>query len=412
MAAEWRRYEVSQLITDGKLVIGDGYRATNDELSPRGLPFARAGNINEGFRFDDADHFPEQHLSRVGNKVSQPGDVVFTSKGTVGRFAFVHPTSPRFVYSPQLCFWRSLDHEAIEPRFLYYWMSGREFFVQFKGVAGQTDMAEYVSLTDQRRMHITLPCRREQRAIADILGTVDDKIALNQRMTKTLEAMALALFESWVMDFDPVCAKAADLIRDRILEIGDGYRAKNSELGETGLPFIRAGNLHDGFDTAGAALLREESAAKAGSKVSRVGDVAFTSKGTIGRVARVAQHTEQFVYSPQVCYWRSLDSSRLHPVILYCWMQSDDLKAQIAAVAGQTDMAPYVSLQDQRQMSIPIFPASQHAVASQIEPLLARQSSNVVETKTLAALRNALLPRLISGKLRVKDSGRIVGLTI
>ncbi len=247
-----------------------------------------------------------------------------------------------------------------------------------------------------------------QFRIVETLGTLDDKIDLNRRMNETVEAIARALFKSWVMGIDPVHAKVADLIRGRILEIGDGYRAKNSELGETGLPFIRAGNLNDGFDTAGADLLREESVAKAGSKVSRVGDVAFTSKGTIGRFARVAQHTEPFIHSPQVCYWRALDPARLHPVILYCWMQSDDLKAQISAVAGQTDMAPYVSLQDQRQMSIPIFPPSQHAVASRIEPLLARQASNVVETKTLAALRNALLPKLISGELRVKNAQKLV----
>jgi type I restriction enzyme S subunit len=65
----------------------------------------------------------------AGSKVSEAGDVVFTSKGTVGRFAFVRDDTPRFVYSPQLCFWRSLDRQVIEPRFLYYWMFGREFFV-------------------------------------------------------------------------------------------------------------------------------------------------------------------------------------------------------------------------------------------------------------------------------------------
>src|SRR5690349_15865200 len=129
MASEWRRYEVSRLITDRTLFIGDGYRAKNEELTSHGLPFARAGNIDDGFRFDDADHFPEKDLARVGNKISEPGDVVFTSKGTVGRFAFVRPSTPRFVYSPQLCFWRSLDREKVDPRFLYYWMFSREFFV-------------------------------------------------------------------------------------------------------------------------------------------------------------------------------------------------------------------------------------------------------------------------------------------
>lgn len=147
MAGEWRRHEVRALIDDGLLLVGDGYRAKNEELASSGLPFVRAGNVNNGFRFDDADHFPEAHVARVGNKLSRPGDVVFTSKGTVGRFAFVRPGTPPFVYSPQLCFWRSLNTDVIEPRFLYYWMYGREFFIQFKGVAGQTDMAEYVSLS-------------------------------------------------------------------------------------------------------------------------------------------------------------------------------------------------------------------------------------------------------------------------
>ena len=206
---EWRRYEVSALIEAGVLEIGDGYRAKNNELATSGLPFARAGNIKDGFQFADADRFPEKNLERVGNKISEPGDVVFTSKGTVGRFAFVRQDTPRFVYSPQLCFWRSRDHQLLDPRFLFYWMSGREFFIQFKGVAGQTDMAEYVSLRDQRSMQLTLPSLPEQRAIAHILGMLDDKIELNRRMNETLEAMARALYKSWFVDFDPVRAKAA-----------------------------------------------------------------------------------------------------------------------------------------------------------------------------------------------------------
>ena len=133
---------IQQLIDEGRLLINDGYRAKNSELSDIGLPFARAGNINNGFLFADADRFPEDALKKVGFKVSKPGDVVFTSKGTVGRFALVRETTPRFVYSPQLCFWRSLDQTQLNPRWLYYWMQSRYFFSQYHGVAAQSDMAE------------------------------------------------------------------------------------------------------------------------------------------------------------------------------------------------------------------------------------------------------------------------------
>ena len=237
---------------------------------------------------------------------------------------------------------------------------------------------------------------------------LDDKIALNRLMSETLEAMARTLFELWFADAIPVRAKAAELIHQGILEIGDGYRAKNSELGAPGLPFIRAGDLSNGFDTGGADVLSNASVAKAGTKISRSGDVAFTSKGTIGRFARVTQCTDRFVYSPQVCFWRSLDHTKIHPAIFYCWMRSDDLKLQIAAVAGQTDMAPYVSLRDQRQMEVPIFPKTQSDVVVAIEGLFNRQALLAVESKTLTALRDTLLPKLISGELRVKEAERHV----
>ena len=105
--SEWRRCEVSVLIKAAALEIGDGCRAKNNEFAPSGLPFARAGNIKDDFQFAEADRFPEENLERIGNKISEPGDVVFTSKGTVGRFACVREDIPQFVYSPQLFFWRS-----------------------------------------------------------------------------------------------------------------------------------------------------------------------------------------------------------------------------------------------------------------------------------------------------------------
>ena len=129
------RYVTGDLIANGKLSIGDGYRAKNSELGMSGLPFARVRNVNGGFHFDDADRFPEDDLGKVGEKISQPGDVVFTSKGTVGRLAFVRETTPRFVFSPQICFWRTLDPDLLDGRWLYYWMHGSEFGQQTSGVS-------------------------------------------------------------------------------------------------------------------------------------------------------------------------------------------------------------------------------------------------------------------------------------
>ena len=101
-----RTHNASALIKENALEIGDGYRAKNSEMGVAGLPFARAGNIKEGFQFVGADLLAEENITKVGKKISETDDVVFTSKGTVGRFAIVRKETPKFVYSPQICYWR------------------------------------------------------------------------------------------------------------------------------------------------------------------------------------------------------------------------------------------------------------------------------------------------------------------
>ena len=196
----WQETTTANLINTGILKIGDGYRAKNSELVADGLPFARAGNINNGFQFSGADFLPFHYTSIVGDKASVPGDTVFTSKGTVGRFGFVTDKTEKFVYSPQLCFWRSLRQDEVLPRFIYYWMHGKEFLGQVEGLKGQTDMADYVNLADQRTMKITLPSLPEQKAIASVLSSLDDKIDLLHRQNKTFEAMAETLFRQWFVE--------------------------------------------------------------------------------------------------------------------------------------------------------------------------------------------------------------------
>jgi len=403
MAGEWRTHRLGDLVE-----IFDGPHATPAKASS-GPIFLGISNLAGG-RLDlsTTEHLSEEDFVRWTRRVTpQPGDVVFSYETRLGEASLI-PQGLRCCLGRRMGLLRPKG-QGVDSRFLVYVYLGHEFqeTLRQRTVPGST--VDRIPLIEMSDFPIRIPTLLEQRAIAHILGTLDDKIEVNWRMNETLEAMARAIFKSWFVDSDPARVKASDLIRDGILEIGDGYRAKNCELGETGVPFIRAANLNNGFDTDGAARLCEKSVRKAGSKISRVGDVAFTSKGTIGRFARVSEHGNSFVYSPQVCYWRSLDPKRLHPAVLYCWMQTDDFRTQIQAVAGQTDMAPYVSLQDQRQMWVPMCSEGQFDLGRRIEGLLVRQSIGTAESGSLAGLRNALLPKLVSGGLQVGDAGRFLG---
>jgi type I restriction enzyme, S subunit len=199
--AGWQYWEVADLLRDGFIQIGDGYRAKNSEMGEPGLPFARAGNLNNGFHFDDADILKEESVRLAGEKISRLGDITFTSKGTFGRFAFVHEDTPPFVYSPQLCYWRVKREGVVDRKFLYYWMQGADCLNQLNEVKGLTDMADYVSLTNQRKMWLSAPPLPTQGRIVSILSAYDDLIENNQRRIRILEEMARAIYLEWFVYF-------------------------------------------------------------------------------------------------------------------------------------------------------------------------------------------------------------------
>ena len=438
MTGKWVRHEVGALLSRGALEIGDGYRAKNAELSKSGIPFARASNINNGFRFADVDYFPLERLSRVGNKVSQPGDVVFTSKGTVGRFAFVRPETPRFVYSPQLCFWRSCDAEIIYPRFLFYWMLGREFFVQVQGVAGQTDMAEYVSLTDQRRMHITLPPIKDQRAIAHVLGVLDDKIELNERMNETLEAMARAVFKDWFVDFGPVRAKAegrpsglppdldalfpASFEASELGEIPAGWEVKalgdvtesvrgrsyrSAELAEsdTALVTLKSFARGGGYRPEGlkpyTGKHKPAQVVGPGELVIACTDVTQAAE-VIGRPAIVPadQRFTTLVASLDTLIIRPRDAAAPVP-FLYCLTSEPSFTQHTYAhVSGTTVL--HLSKEAVPAFKFALPPSDlMRAFVGLAGPAFKRMADLSGESASTAAQRDALLPRLVSGEVRV-----------
>ena len=212
MAGEWPTATVAELQRDGVLLVEDGnhgeYRPRPDEFVDMGVAFIRAADMDAGrVLFETAARINEPARKRITKGIGAPGDVLLSHKGTVGKVALVDDDAPPFVCSPQTTFWRTLDHARLDRKYLYAFLRSAGFHAQLATRAGETDMAPYVSLTSQRGLTVTLPPINIQRAIAHILGTLDDKIELNRRMSETLEAMALALFKSWFVDFDPVRAK-------------------------------------------------------------------------------------------------------------------------------------------------------------------------------------------------------------
>lgn len=186
---------VSELEARGDLFVQDGnhgeYRPRPDEFTNNGTPFIRAGDVQGGrVIFERAARINEAAFQRIRKGVAHPRDIILTTKGTGGSIAIAGDEHETFVCSPQTTFWRATPDGKVHHRFLYYFMQSREFTGQVKGLKDQTDMAPYLSLTEQRNMWVRVPHLSIQRGIADILGALDDKLECNRRTNRTLEVMA------------------------------------------------------------------------------------------------------------------------------------------------------------------------------------------------------------------------------
>jgi type I restriction enzyme S subunit len=287
-----------------------------------------------------------------------------------------------------------------------------------------------------------VPPPNEQLAIADILGTLDDKIELNRRMNETLEAMARTIFNSWFVDFDPVRAKAegrdpglpkhiADLFPDhfedsevgevpagwQITSIGNvcrrismgpfGSDIKTDNFIESGVPVVRGMNLTDGFVEHGFAFVSEEKADQLRNANAFPGDIVITHRGTLGQVGVIPDPSRfrRYVVS-QSQMLITADNAVATPLYLYEFLRSPAGQAALLANTSQTGVPaiarPTVSVREIRLLLPPFDILKTFDLLSR--KLYRRNNQAVNESYTLAALRDALLPKLISGKLRAKHA--------
>jgi type I restriction enzyme S subunit len=301
---------------------------------------------------------------------------------------------------------------------------------------------QVINLRDLKTVRVPVPPLPEQRAIAHILGTLDDKNELNRRMSETLEAMARALFKSWFVDFDPVRAKAEgrwqrgqslpglpahlyDLFPDRLVdselgEIPEGWEvATLPELSEVNPSRpLRKGQIAPYLDMANMPTrghVPDEVIERPFGSGMR-----FINGDTL--VARITPCLENgktafvdFLHDGQVG-WGSTEYIVLRPkpplpeAFAYCLARSDGFREFAIQSMTGTSGRQRVQADSLAHFQMPRVPQPvAEAFGRAIRPLFMRSSAAVRESRTLAALRDALLPKLISGELRVKDVKKFIG---
>ena len=167
MLHKWRTATVAELQAERALLVEDGnhgeQRPRHEEFSLSGVPFIRASDMDNGrILFSSASRINQTALTRIRKGIGKPGDVLLSHKGTVGKVAAAPLNCESFVCSPQTTFWRVLDERKIDRTYLFAYLKSRAFTRQLDSLKGETDMADYVSLTTQRTLKVILPPVDEQ----------------------------------------------------------------------------------------------------------------------------------------------------------------------------------------------------------------------------------------------------------
>ena len=407
-------------------VNGLAYR--NIEFSTAGRPIIKIAEIKGGI--SDQTRFTYQNFHESVRV--RAGDLLFSWSGqpetSIDAFWWHGPEG----WLNQHIF-RVTPSSGIDTTFFFYLL--RYLNPHFVAIARnkQTIGLGHVTKHDLENIEAALPDHKEQRAIAHILGTLDDKIELNRRVNERLEAMAQALFQSWFVDFDPVRARMegrdtglpkpiANLFPDRMVEselglVPDGWEilplpqlieinpTRSLRKGDVA-PYLDMANMPTKGHVPHAVVDREFGS---GMRFSN-GDTLLariTPCLENGKTAYVdfLQHGEIGWGSTEYIVMRPMPPlPDEFPYYLARSRRFREFAIQNMTGTSGRQRVPAATL------SKFLLPAPPNSVAEGfgkfVRPLRIRARETELESRTLAALRNTLLPRLVSGKLRIK--GRVI----
>ncbi|MGI0105860.1 restriction endonuclease subunit S [Salinimicrobium sp. WS361] len=419
MPENWKTYKLKELTS--KIGSGATPRGGKEAYKESGISLIRSQNVLDfSFSSNGLAFIDEGQAAALNNVTLESQDVLLNITGdSVARVCKVPDHWLPARVNQHVAIVRA-NEKILNPDFLHYSLLSRENKNLLLTMAGAGATRNALTKTMIEEFEISVPGIQEQKSIASILSALDDKIELNLQMNKTLEEMAMALYKHWFVDFGPfqdgefVGSELGEIpkgwevkkIEETSFEIGDGnYSSKyptSKEFIETGIPFIRAVNMVNGSlisnDLRYISLEKHKTITKGHLKK---GDVLIVTRGSIGEVARVPNYFIGANINAQLVRINGKDE--VPSSYLYQTFKAPKNNNRIVANKSGTALQqlPVGALK-----SIPLLiPPKKllHSFEERTGVMYVTIDNNNEENQTLTQLRDTLLPKLISGEVRVKD---------
>lgn len=398
MSSEWKTYTVQELIDAGMLDEpldgnhGSIHPKTSDYVSA-GVPFIMANNlINGKVDYANCAYITEAQASTLRKGFSKPGDVLLTHKATIGRTAIVSDEYDTIILTPQVTYYRV--KKGISNRYLKYYFDSSTFQRLFANWAGAGSTRAYLGITAQRKLPIVLPPYEVQLKIAKCCGVLDDKIYQNQRINDNLFEQMQAIYKSWFVDYLPFGGvmpeswTQTDIYSLANIIYGAPFASKQFNTEGNGKPIIRIRDLKDQQFATYTTEVHPK------GYLLRPGDIVV---GMDGEFRPYIWGNDEAWLNQRVCVFENKRPSgkaflyfTIKP-LLYAIEQT-----QVATTVIHIGKKEY----DAFKIMLPDA-ATLDSFDSLTTPMIMQIVSNSFENKRLAATRDALLPKLMSGEIDV-----------
>ena len=357
-------------------------------------------------------HITEKGLNESSTKILHKGQIIISARGTVGE---VRQIKKDMAFN-QSCY--GIDGKnKINNDFLYSLLN-----YKVKTLQGQGHGAVFNTITRDTfdNIYTAIPKKIEQSAIAKILSDLDSKIELNRKINKSLEELSQAIFKKWFVDFEfpnekgkPYKSSGGEMMESELGEIPKGWSIRN--LGdlvyhlkpgtnyqpnrvERGIPFVNVKNVQNGFLVLNDVkyITKEEYARVHKYWAPEEHDLLITRIGTLGNVGVIRKKD-----LPVAVHYNSIDikAKMTSFQFLYFILKSDFFQSQYHTKKKQS-VQEYVTIDEVEKLKI-ILPMPISKLENIFISLFNEIEKNFAEIQTISQIRDSLLPRLMSGKIRV-----------
>lgn len=459
MGSKWERIKIEQLQGNqkGAIAIGPfGSRMKSDCYVPYGIPVVRGTNISSGPDFKGEFVYISPELAdTLGSCNVYKNDLIFPHRGSIGEVGIINDNN-RYVLSSSMMK-LTCDCKKVKPMFLYYFFKsqkGRNELLKNASQVGTPGIAQ--PLSSLKQIEIELPSLSIQNKIIEIIESLDKKISLNNNLNQILEQMSQTLFKSWFVDFDPVIDNALDAgnpipealqsraeLRQKVRNSADfkplpadiralfpaefeetemgwvpkkwkngnlsdvtkilsGFAFKSKDFGDNGKGVIKIKNITTAktIDIGDTQKISEFIAKDANRFLLLDGDILMAMTGaTVGKFGVLTtKNNEEYYLNQRVAKFETENKA-----YLYCVLNQESTDRFITN-AAQGSAQPNISAKD--ILSTPLLIPSVELINTFndfISHLFYRMIANTKANLNLTALRDTLLPKLISGELSLED---------